>query len=288
MTTSSTDRHTLPALYASVREYLQELAESGVDGIPEEHQVQGARDKGQEKQKPEVTRVVNPGVTTPADLADSPDLGLRTTDFDALSLEAVRQKLGDCRRCPLAATRANLVFGSGNPQADLLFVGEAPGADEDRQGIPFVGEAGQILTRIITAMGLTRQEVYICNVLKCRPPGNRNPLKDEIELCSPFLLGQVQAIKPKVIVALGTFAAQTLLGSKEPISRMRGKFHDYHGIPLMPTFHPSFLLRNKADKQRYWEVWEDMVQVLRTLGLPVPEKQAPGARGKEPEHQNHG
>lgn len=248
------------SMYASLREYLQDLSESGVDGIPEEEQGQGARSKGQ-REHVQMPKSCEQDVSVSGSLAD------------------VRKELGDCQRCNLAATRKNLVFGVGNPQAALVFVGEAPGADEDRQGEPFVGEAGQILTRIIAAMGLTRQDVYICNVLKCRPPGNRNPHKDEIELCSPFLMGQLKAIKPKVIVALGTFAAQTLLGSKEPISRMRGKFHDFHGIPMMPTFHPSFLLRNKADKQRYWEVWEDMVQVLRKLGLPVPEKQ--GAKGKD-------
>jgi len=272
MTTSATDRYSLPSLYASVREYLQELAESGVDGIPV--------DQGQEKQKPEMPGVVSKENTAVVDTGWNPEPVPLPRNTAPQSLEAVRQELGDCRRCPLAATRANLVFGSGNPQADLLFVGEAPGADEDRQGAPFVGEAGQILTRIITAMGLSRQKVYICNVLKCRPPGNRNPHKDEIELCSPFLLKQVQAIQPKVIVALGTFAAQTLLDSKEPISRMRGIFHDFYGIPLMPTFHPSFLLRNKADKQRYWDVWEDMAQVLSKLGLPVPEKQGPGKQGQ--------
>lgn len=250
---------TVPSMYASLREYLQELAESGVDGIPEEKQGQGSGGQGQGPR----TNVL-------------PASGPRPLAPDSLTLESVRQQLGDCQRCSLSAARKNLVFGIGNPQAALVFVGEAPGADEDRQGEPFVGEAGQILTRIITAMGLTRQDVYICNVLKCRPPGNRNPHKDEIDLCSPFLLGQLKAIRPKVIVALGTFAAQTLLGSKEPISRMRGKFHDFQGIPMMPTFHPSFLLRNKADKQRYWEVWEDMVQVLRKLELPVPEKQTKG------------
>jgi len=279
MTTSATERYSLSSLYASVREYLQELAESGVEGIPVD-QGQGARGKGQERPQPEMPEVVSRGTTTAVDASWNPEPVSLPRNLAPLSLEAVRQELGDCRRCQLAATRTNLVFGSGNPKAYLLFVGEAPGADEDLQGEPFVGEAGQILTRIITAMGLSRQEVYICNVLKCRPPGNRNPHKDEIELCSPFLLKQVQAIQPKVIVALGTFAAQTLTGTKEAISVMRGRFHDFHGIPLMPTFHPSFLLRNRGDKQRYWEVWEDMTQVLRKLGLPVPEKQGPGKQGQ--------
>jgi DNA polymerase len=152
-----------------------------------------------------------------------------------------------------------------------MFVGEAPGRDEDLKGEPFVGEAGQLLTRIVGAMGLTRNDVYICNVLKCRPPGNRDPEAAEIEQCQPFLLRQVQAIKPGVIVALGTFSAHVLLGTKAPISRLRGRFHDYHGIPLMPTFHPAFLLRNPAMKR---EVWEDMQQVMRLLGLPLPAKQA--------------
>ncbi|CAH2029950.1 uracil-DNA glycosylase [Trichlorobacter ammonificans] len=248
MTTGSVDDLSLSALYASLREYLQELAETGVEGIPAQE----------------------PAETTPhrEPAVAAASAGTATT------LDEVRQQLGDCQRCGLAAGRTTLVFGSGNPQAELVFVGEAPGADEDRQGQPFVGEAGQILTRIITAMGLTRDDVYICNVLKCRPPGNRNPQQAEIDLCAPFLLEQLRVIRPKALVALGTFAAQTLLDSKEPISRLRGRFHDFHGIPLMPTFHPSFLLRNRTDKQRYWEVWEDMVQVLKLLGLPIPEKQS--------------
>jgi DNA polymerase len=161
------------------------------------------------------------------------------------------------------------VFGVGNPQARLVFVGEAPGRDEDLQGEPFVGDAGQLLTRIIQAMGLQRSEVYICNVLKCRPPGNRNPNPDEIEECHPFLLRQLNAIRPAAVVALGTFAAHILLGTKEPISKLRGQFHDYHGVPLMPTFHPAYLLRNPAMKK---EVWQDMRQVMRLLGIELPQK----------------
>lgn len=258
MTTGSADDLSLSALYASLREYLQELAESGVQGVPAQEQTR--RDSAP------VSRTVE---TEPRH--HTVDTGATGT---ATTLDEVRQQLGDCRRCGLAEGRTSLVFGSGDPSASLVFVGEAPGADEDRQGQPFVGEAGQILTRIITAMGLTRDDVYICNVLKCRPPGNRNPQQAEIDLCAPFLLEQLRVIRPKALVALGTFAAQTLLGTKEPISRLRGRFHDFHGIPLMPTFHPSFLLRNRTDKQRYWEVWEDMVQVLKLLGLPIPEKQS--------------
>jgi DNA polymerase len=186
--------------------------------------------------------------------------------------------MGECLRCDLGRTRTTLVFGIGNPGARIVFVGEAPGRDEDLQGEPFVGEAGQILTRMIARMGLTRQDVYICNVLKCRPPQNRNPHTDEIGKCSPFMLRQVKAIGPEVIVALGTFATQTLLKTREPISKLRGHFHDYHGIPLMPTFHPSFLLRNRGDSKVYWTVWEDMVQVLQLLKMPVPDVKRQNAR----------
>lgn len=179
----------------------------------------------------------------------------------SVSLAQVRQMLGECTRCKLHQGRTTLVFGVGDPQAWLLFVGEAPGADEDRQGEPFVGKAGQLLTRIIEAMQLTREQVYICNIIKCRPPGNRNPEPDEIVACEPFLLAQLQAIQPKLICALGTFAAQTLLRTKEPISKLRGRFHDYHGIPVLPTFHPAYLLRNPHEKKT---VWEDMKLLRRT------------------------
>jgi len=190
------------------------------------------------------------------------------------SLEKIRKELGDCQRCKLGRIRKNLVFGVGNPQARLVFVGEGPGADEDLKGEPFVGEAGQMLNRIISAMGLQREEVYICNVVKCRPPGNRDPESDEIATCAPFLLRQIQSINPEVIVALGKFASQTLLDTKESISKLRGKFRDFHGTPLMPTFHPSYLLHRQGEgnMESFWQVWEDMTQVLRLLKLPVPEK----------------
>ncbi|MRR06036.1 MAG: uracil-DNA glycosylase [Deltaproteobacteria bacterium] len=187
------------------------------------------------------------------------------------TVEDIWRELRDCHRCSLGDTRTNLVFGVGNEQAEIVFVGEAPGRDEDLNGEPFVGEAGQLLTKIILAMGFAREDVYICNVLKCRPPNNRNPLPKEIEACEPFLLRQLQAISPKVIVALGTFAAQTLLHTRAPISQLRGRIHDYHGIPLMPTFHPAFLLRSPAKKR---EVWDDMKEVLKMLGREptAPEK----------------
>lgn len=183
------------------------------------------------------------------------------------ALEAVRAELGDCRRCPLHRTRRHLVFGEGNPEAELVFVGEAPGADEDAQGRPFVGQAGQLLTKIIAAMGLERDEVYICNILKCRPPGNRNPLPEEIALCEPFLIRQIEAISPRVICALGTFAARTLLKSDAPISGLRGRFHSFLGIPVMPTYHPAYLLRNAGAKR---QAWEDVQGVMKILGGRQP------------------
>jgi uracil-DNA glycosylase len=178
------------------------------------------------------------------------------------TLEQVREELGECTRCKLHAGRTQIVFGVGNPAARLVFVGEAPGADEDAQGEPFVGRAGQLLTKIIEAMGLRREDVYICNIIKCRPPSNRTPEADEILACQPFLLQQLQAIGPKFICALGGPATQTLLQTKETISRLRGRFHDFHGIPLLPTFHPAFLLRNPNEKKT---VWEDMKLLLRHL-----------------------
>ena len=185
------------------------------------------------------------------------------TGGDEHDLEAVRTELGDCRRCPLGDRRQHLVFGEGNPSAELVFVGEAPGADEDAQGRPFVGRAGQLLTKIIAAMGLKREEVYICNILKCRPPGNRNPLPDEIAACEPFLIRQLGAIRPRVICAMGSIAAHALLKSESPISVLRGRFHSYQGIPLMPTYHPAYLLRNPGAKK---QVWEDVQLIMKRLG----------------------
>lgn len=181
------------------------------------------------------------------------------------TLDEIRLDLGDCCRCSLGGSRNRLVFGTGNPAARLVLVGEAPGREEDRRGEPFVGEAGQLLDRILKAMGLERSEVYICNVLKCRPPENRDPLPEEIETCEPFLVRQLKAINPQVIVTLGRFAAQSLLRSKAPISQLRGRWQTYCGTPLMPTFHPAYLLRNPASKR---EVWEDMKQVMQRLAGP--------------------
>lgn len=181
----------------------------------------------------------------------------------AVGLSLVRADLGDCTRCKLSAGRKNLVYGVGNPDAHLVFVGEGPGADEDEQGEPFVGKAGQLLNKMIEAMGYRRQDVYICNVVKCRPPGNRNPEPDEIAACEPFLKKQLGAIRPRMIVALGKFAAQCLLRDDTPISRLRGNFRSYEGIQLMPTFHPAYLLRDPSKKK---EAWEDLKAVLAALG----------------------
>jgi len=179
------------------------------------------------------------------------------------TLAEIRSDLGDCRRCGLAGGRKHIVFGSGNPHARLVFVGEGPGHEEDQQGEPFVGAAGQLLTKIIQAMKLNRNDVYICNIIKCRPPGNRNPAPDEIAACSPFLERQIAAIKPKLICALGTFAAQTLLATNIPISKLRGKFYPYCGVKVLPTYHPAFLLRNPERKR---DVWEDVQKLMQELG----------------------
>ena len=178
------------------------------------------------------------------------------------ALAAIQADIGDCTRCKLHTLgRKQIVFGVGNPEADLMFVGEAPGADEDEQGIPFVGRAGQLLTKIIEAIDLRRDDVYIANIIKCRPPQNRNPEPDEVASCEPFLFRQIEVIKPKVIVALGKYAAQTLLRTDAPISRLRGRQFDYRGAKLIPTFHPAYLLRNPSSKR---EVWEDM-KLVRSL-----------------------
>jgi uracil-DNA glycosylase family 4 len=177
-------------------------------------------------------------------------------------LKKIHQGMKACQLCPLGKTRKNLVFGEGNPYAQIVFVGEAPGADEDEQGLPFVGRAGQLLTKIIEAMGLMRKDVYICNILKCRPPGNRNPLPNEIELCEPFLKNQLQIISPRVICTLGKFAAQTLLKTETPITALRGRFQSYEGIKLMPTYHPAYLLRNPSAKKF---VWEDVQMIMKEV-----------------------
>jgi DNA polymerase len=189
------------------------------------------------------------------------------------SLPKILTDIGDCTRCKLHRGRTRLVFGDGNPNADLVFVGEGPGRDEDAQGLPFVGRAGKLLTQMIEAMGLQRKDVYICNVVKCRPPENRTPEKDEVETCSPFLLRQLDAIAPKVIVCLGSVAAQTLLQTNRGISHFRGEWLDFRGRKLLATYHPAYLLRNPSAKG---EVWKDLQKVMAVLGLQVKKGQSTG------------
>lgn len=248
-------------LFASLTAYLQDLEESGVDGIPA-GLVTAARTTDTALQR---SAALEQGIDKA--MNEQPNTAEKHE-----TLEQIRKDLGACLRCKLGSTRKNLVFGVGNPKARLVFVGEGPGADEDAQGEPFVGDAGKMLNRIIVAMELKREDVYICNVVKCRPPQNRPPESDEVSTCSPFLLRQLQSIRPEAIVALGSSAAQALLQTKVPISKLRGKFHDFHGIPLMPTYHPSYLLRTGGNSDSFWSVWDDMTQVLQLLNLPVPDK----------------
>ena len=203
----------------------------------------------------------------PTGLVEASPPALSSPGATRQTLDEVRRELGDCRRCKLCAGRKQIVFGSGNPGARLVFVGEGPGAEEDVQGLPFVGPAGQLLTKMISAMGLKRDDVYICNVVKCRPPGNRNPEPDEIAACEPFLRAQLQSIGPEVVVALGKFAAQTLLREGTPITRLRGQWRSYQGMRLMPTFHPAYLLRNPAEKK---PCWEDLKAVMGVLSKAAP------------------
>ena len=247
-------------------EHLKFAAELGVQGVsrdPAWRARPGALvlRQAQDERTPESLT----GISEESLMVSSSNHELRFSRNPAEALVAVRTDIGDCTRCKLHAMgRRQIVFGVGNPEADLMFVGEAPGADEDIQGIPFVGRAGQLLTKIIEAIGLARDDVYIANVIKCRPPGNRNPEPDEVDTCEPFLFQQIDIIKPKVIVALGKFGAQTLLRTLDPISRLRGRVYDYRGAKLIPTFHPAYLLRNPASKR---EVWEDM-KVVKGLLKP--------------------
>jgi uracil-DNA glycosylase family 4 len=236
-------------------EHLKFAAELGVAGVSRDAAWRTRVDAA--RPVPETEAATARG---PEPVAEAVPVALHSNAIDALA--AVRADIGDCTRCKLHALGRNqVVFGVGNPEADLMFVGEAPGADEDIQGIPFVGRAGQLLTKIIEAIDLKREDVYIANVIKCRPPQNRNPEPDEVETCEPFLFRQIDVIKPKVIVALGKFGAQTLLRTLDPISRLRGRVFDYRGAKLVPTFHPAYLLRNPSSKL---DVWEDM-KLVRAL-----------------------
>ena len=240
-----------------IKQHLEFFAELGVDGVrlePDWHErVESAGPN------PHNERSAGSAAGGPADV---PTIAVFSSQADALA--GIRTDIGaDCSRCKLHTLgRKQIVFGVGNPNADLMFVGEAPGADEDIQGEPFVGRAGQLLTKIIEAIDLKREDVYIANVIKCRPPGNRNPEADEVEQCEPFLFRQVDAIKPKVIVALGKFAAQCLLKTDAPITRIRGREFAYRDAVLIPTYHPAYLLRNPSAKR---DVWEDMKRVRAIL-----------------------
>jgi DNA polymerase len=198
-----------------------------------------------------------------------PSLFQPVTKVENDTLLKIREDLGDCKRCKLCKTRNTIVFGDGNPRAELVFVGEGPGADEDEQGLPFVGRAGKLLTQMIEAMGLQRKDVYICNVVKCRPPQNRQPDRDEVEECSPFLFRQIDTIAPKAIVCLGATAAKTILQTERGISQFRGEWQEFRGRKLMATYHPAYLLRNPAAKS---EVWKDLQKVMVELGLAVKRK----------------
>ena len=234
-----------------VADHLKYYAEIGVEGV--------SRDaKWRERA---ITPVSDTG--EPFDSDDSAS-GVILAQGNDDNLDTIKLHIGaDCRRCKLCSLgRSQIVFGVGNPRARLMFVGEAPGEEEDKRGEPFVGRAGQLLTKIVEAIGLSRDQVYIANVIKCRPPGNRNPEPDEVEQCEPFLFRQIDVIKPLVIVPLGKFAAQSLLKTTDPITRLRGRQFDYRGAALIPTFHPAYLLRNPSAKR---EVWEDMKKVRAIL-----------------------
>jgi len=265
-----TQKHFLSSIIDETLHALQDLAEKGSRGFDcSEHSLSvlnswkrttdDCRQTTDICHPPSATVPEPPELTTTSAPCESVD---SSASASADSLESIQTDIGDCRRCKLAQHRTRIVFGEGSPSARLMFVGEAPGFDEDQQGKPFVGKAGQLLSRIIQAIDLTREQVYICNVIKCRPPGNRNPEPDEILACSPFLNRQIASIQPEFICALGTFAAQALLKTTQPISMLRGHFHDYNGIRLLPTFHPSYLLRS-PDKKR--EVWEDMKLLMNEM-----------------------
>jgi DNA polymerase len=255
----------LRRLLAATRGWLEELHEEGVEALPRPRAADaGARIAAG---RPRAVAAVSPALPArapaPAAPAEPPLFGAATPAWgERPSLAAVREALGECTRCRLHQGRTQIVFGDGNPEAELLFVGEGPGAEEDRRGLPFVGRAGELLTSMIEkGLGIPRGEVYICNIVKCRPPENRTPLADEAAACQPFLDGQIAAVRPRVIVALGRPAASLLLGRDVSITKIRGIWHDYRGIPLMPTFHPAFVLRQYTAENRR-AVWSDLKAAL--------------------------
>jgi DNA polymerase len=278
--TTPPDRATI---LASMRDYVEQIREEGLEGLSSTAAAVASQKSSASPSRATIAATPapspSPSVAAPATDASKTPMPTELTYLypgleKAGDLAALREFIGDCTRCKLAPMRTNLVFGVGDPQADLMFIGEAPGADEDLRGEPFVGRAGQLLTDIIErGMGMTRAEVYICNVIKCRPPENRNPEGDEVAACEPFLFRQIDLVRPRVIVGLGTFAVQAVLKIKTPISKLRGNWHEVRGIKMMPTFHPAYLLRNPGDKRL---VWSDIQQVMKELGRPIPRG---GARG---------
>jgi DNA polymerase len=253
-------------MHDQLKAHVEFYEELGVDGMRLESAWRKRRAGGQVVPDPAQSgagRVLSDPPPSVGRVLSDPPHEVRLFSSPAAALKAIREEIGDCTRCKLHTLgRKQIVFGVGNPSADLMFVGEAPGADEDLQGEPFVGRAGQLLTKIIEAIGMKREDVYIANVIKCRPPGNRNPEPDEVEQCEQFMFRQVDTIKPKVIVALGKFAAQALLRTNDPITRLRGREYKYRGAVLMPTYHPAYLLRTPSAKR---EVWEDMKRVREIL-----------------------
>ncbi len=292
MRNSPPDRATL---LASLRDYVEQIREEGLEGLTGRGGVAASTSSAKlpvkSPSKPSRSTAPEPQTTAISEKIPAPPASTGVADSPAQSapsdlfylypglektgdLSALRDFIGECTRCKLAPLRTNIVFGVGNPKADLMFVGEAPGHDEDLRAEPFVGRAGQLLTDIIErGMGLTRAEVYICNVIKCRPPENRNPEGDEVAACEPFLFRQIDLVRPRVIVGLGTFAVQAVLKIKTPISKLRGNWHTVRGIKMMPTFHPAYLLRNPSDKRL---VWSDIQAVMKELGRPIPQR---GSRG---------
>jgi uracil-DNA glycosylase family 4 len=244
-------------LIAAARAWLEECAEDGLDSIPRIEAAPTAP-----LPMPEAIRQ-DPATPAAQPVARSTDRPPTTPTLpDAMSLDDVRRELGECTRCGLSEGRTQIVFGDGNPDADLMFIGEGPGEQEDKRGIPFCGRAGELLTRMIeSGLGISRSDVYICNIVKCRPPRNRTPRSDEVSACRPFLDGQIAAVRPRVIVALGKPATSLLLGRDVAISRVRGQWHDYRGTPLMPTFHPAFILRQYTQENRGL-VWQDLKAAL--------------------------
>ncbi len=263
-------RQELREVVAGLRAHLEARGRSGLLGVPLSAPARAAAAPATPARPAASLSVVAPPVSAPA--APGPEDIHLPRPVGAAGLALTREELGDCQRCKLCTGRRNLVFGVGNPEADLVFVGEAPGADEDAQGEPFVGKAGQLLTKMIEAMGFARGDVYICNVIKCRPPGNRNPEPDEVAACEPFLKKQLAALRPRMIVALGKFAAQSLCRESTPITRLRGNFRSYEGIQVMPTFHPAFLLRDPSRKREAWSDLQQVIAALRGMGIEPPRK----------------